>query len=103
MALFDEALVLGRGLIEPRAVVRWMPVTRQVGDALETPDLVLTIPGVERHWGRVEHVAAAICTIGDALERRVAELWAARGLPLAGLPGSAGSRAGGAPARVLSG
>src|SRR2546425_6597890 len=93
MALFDEALVLGRGLIEPRAVVRWMPVTRQVGDALETPDLVLTIPGVERHWGRVEHVAAAICTIGDALERRVAELWEARELPLAAMLDSVGSGA----------
>src|SRR3989442_6637753 len=67
--MLDDALALGRGLVERRAIVRWMPVTRQVGDALETPDLVLTIPGVERHWGRVEYVAAAICTIGDALER----------------------------------
>jgi hypothetical protein len=93
MALFDEALVLGRRLIDPRAVVRWTPVTRQVGDALETPDLALTVPGVERHWGRVEHIAAAICTIGDALERRVGELWEARELPLAVMLDSVGSGA----------
>jgi cobalamin-dependent methionine synthase I len=38
-------------------------------------------------------VAVAICTIGDALERRVAELWDARELPLASMLDSVGSGA----------
>jgi len=29
LALFEAALALGRGLITPRAVVRWLAVTRQ--------------------------------------------------------------------------
>ncbi len=82
-ALFDEALALGRTLMDPRAAVRWWPVTRRGPDGFEVGPEVLTIPGLERHWGAVEHVAAAVCTIGDAAERRVADLWESRELPLA--------------------
>jgi cobalamin-dependent methionine synthase I len=46
-----------------------------------------------RLWGPVEWVAAAVCTIGDELERRVAELWEARELPLAAMLDSVGSGA----------
>jgi hypothetical protein len=35
MALFEEALALGRRLIAPRAVVRWLRVTRQRDDAID--------------------------------------------------------------------
>lgn len=93
VALFEEALALGRRLIEPRAVVRWAPVARQAGDTLELSNIVLRIPQVARMWGPVEQVAAAICTIGDALERRVGELWASRELPLAAMLDSVGSAA----------
>jgi hypothetical protein len=93
MALFDEALALGRRLIVPRAVVRWLPVTRQTDDAIEAGGATLTIPDLGRLWGPVEWVAAAVCTIGDELERRVAELWDARELPLAAMLDSVGSGA----------
>jgi hypothetical protein len=93
VALFDEALALGRRLIAPRAVVRWLPVTRQDDDAIEAGGATLTIPDLGRLWGPVEWVAAAVCTIGDELERRVAELWDARELPLAAMLDSVGSGA----------
>ncbi len=92
LALFDEALGLGRRLVVPRAAVRWIPV-RQRGDTLAADATALTIPDLVRHWGTVEWVAAAIVTIGDALERRVAELWEARELPLALMLDSVGSGA----------
>jgi hypothetical protein len=92
-ALFDEALALGRSLMAPRAVVRWVPVKRQSADAIEAGGATLAIPDVGRLWGRVEWIAAAVCTIGDELERRAAELWASRELPLAAMLDSVGSGA----------
>jgi len=93
LALFDEALALGRGLIAPRAVVRWLAVTRRDADTIDAGGATLRIPGVDRLWGPVEWVAAAVCTIGDGLERRAAELWDARELPLAAMLDSVGSGA----------
>jgi hypothetical protein len=92
-ALFDEALAEGTRLMAPRAVVRWLPVARHSADALIVAGEVLTIPKIGERWGAVEHVAAAVCTIGDALERRVGELWDARELPLASMLDSVGSGA----------
>ena len=92
-AVFDEALALGRTLIEPRCAVRWAPVVGHTGDTLQTAEAMLAIPDVTALWGPVERVAAAIVTIGDALERRVAELWQARELPLAVMLDSVGSGA----------
>ena len=92
-ALFDEALALGRTLIVPRAVVRWLAVRRLGADTIEAGDVVLTIPDVGRLWGPIEWLAAAVCTIGDGLERRAAELWEARELPLAAMLDSVGSGA----------
>ncbi len=93
LALFDEALALGRTLIAPRAVVRWLGVSRLGPDTIEAEGVVLTIPSVDRLWGPVEWLAAAVCTIGDELERRVSELWEARALPLAAMLDSVGSGA----------
>ena len=93
LAIFDEALALGRGLVAPRAVVRWLAVTRRDADTIEAGGVALTIPDVGRLWGPIEWVAAAVCTIGDGLERRAAELWAARELPLAAMLDSVGSGA----------
>jgi len=92
-ALFDEALAAGTQLMTPRAVVRWLPVARRGPDTLEIDTVQLTIPAIGARWGSIEHVAAAVCTIGDALERRVAELWDARELPLASMLDSVGSGA----------
>jgi hypothetical protein len=92
-ALLEEALAAGAALMAPRAVVRWTAVARQAGDTIEADGLALTIPDIARHWGPVERVGVAICTIGDALERRVAALWEARELPLAAMLDSVGSGA----------
>ena len=92
-ALFDEALALGRRLIDPRAVLRWLPVTARGADTIEAGGVLLAIPDVGRLWGPVDWIAAAVCTIGDGLENRVAELWTARELPLAAMLDSVGSGA----------
>src|SRR5687767_6382503 len=54
-ALFDEALTLGRRLIEPRAVVRWRAVDHRDGDRLHVSGVVLDIPDIARNWGPIEH------------------------------------------------
>jgi Vitamin B12 dependent methionine synthase, activation domain len=92
-ALFDDALAEGRRLMVPRAVARWGRVSRQDADGLETLGERLAIPGITDRWGGVEYVAATVCTIGDALERRVSALWEARELPLASMLDSVGSGA----------
>ena len=92
-ALFDEALALGRALIVPCAVVRWLPVTGGSADTIEAGGVVLTIPAVERLWRSIDWLGVAVCTIGDGLERRAAELWDARELPLASMLDSVGSGA----------
>jgi hypothetical protein len=93
LELFDQALAEGRRLMAPRAVARWGRVTRRDPDGLEVDGEPLSIPGIGDRWGPVDHVAAAVCTIGDALERRVGELWDARELPLASMLDSVGSGA----------
>jgi hypothetical protein len=93
LALFDAALELGQHLMEPRAVVRWVTVGRREGDTLDAGGVALTIPGIQRAWGPVTELAAAVCTIGESLERRSAELWEARELPLAVMLDSVGSGA----------
>ena len=92
-ALFDEALAEGRRLMAPRVVARWAPVTQRDADGLEVDGESLVIPGIGPQWGAVAHVAAAVCTIGEALERRVSALWEARELPLASMLDSVGSGA----------
>src|SRR4030095_1624494 len=54
LALFEEALAIGRILIAPRVVVRWLPVTRIGADTIEAGSVTLTIPNVERLWGSIE-------------------------------------------------
>ncbi len=93
LALLDEALALGRRLIASRALVCWRPVRAQTADRLEIDGLTLSIPDVTRHWGEVAEIASAVVTVGDALERRVAELWEAREFPLAAMLDSVGSGA----------
>jgi hypothetical protein len=93
LALFEEALALGRRIMAPRAVVRWLPVSRRGEEALEVGAEILTIPGIATRWGPVDLVAAAVCTIGEALEQRVRALWDARELPLAAMLDSVGSGA----------
>src|SRR3989442_8210604 len=98
MALGAGGEARGGPLREPGAVGRGVTVPRREGDTLEAGGVALTVPGIERAWGPVAELAAAVCTIGDPLERRGAELWEARGLPPAGLLRSGGSGGVGSPA-----
>ncbi|MBI3636180.1 MAG: hypothetical protein HY216_08200 [Candidatus Rokubacteria bacterium] len=91
--LFDEALALGRQVMAPRAVVRWIAVDQRAADRLVADGVRLEIPHIGERWGAVEYVAAGVCTIGAALERRVGELWDAREFPLAMMLDSVGSGA----------
>ncbi len=77
----------------PRAVAAWLPVSAREGDRLTLDVTTLSIPGIREAWGTITHVAPAVCTIGEALERTVSELWAARELPLAAMLDSVGSGA----------
>src|SRR5262249_59708389 len=72
LALFDEALALGRTLIAPRAVVRWLRVSRAGSDIIEAGGVVLTIPGVDRLWGPVEWLAGALVALRHELQPRPA-------------------------------
>ena len=92
-ALFDEAMAEGRRLMAPRVVARWARVTRRSADDLEADGESLAIPSIGPRWGAVAHVAAVVCTIGEALERHVSALWEARELPLASMLDSVGSGA----------
>ena len=93
MALFDAAHALGDALMRPRALVRWMRVTRIGDDGLEAAGQTLAIPGIAERWGHVESVAVGVCTIGETLEDRVRALWEAREFPLAVMLDSVGSAA----------
>ena len=91
-ALFEDALVLGRQLMQPRAVMRTLGVTRD-GDRLTADGVTLTIPHIAARWGAITEIVAGVCTIGPALEERASALWDARELPLAMMLDSVGSGA----------
>ena len=92
-ALFDDAMAEGTQRMVPRAVVRWRRARTRGRDTIEVGGETLTIPRTAERWGDVEHVAACVVTIGEALEQRVAALWASRELPLASMLDSVGSGA----------
>jgi hypothetical protein len=93
LALFDEALGLGESLVEPRVVYRAVSVTGQEPALIEAGGQRLHIPDIGRLWGSLEMIGAGICTVGDAIEDRVRELWDQRELPLAVMLDSVGSAA----------
>lgn len=93
MALFDEALALGKLLMEPRVVYRAVPASQPVPDVIETDGQQLHIPRIGRLWGSIDAVGAGVCTIGDAIETRVRGLFDAREFPLAVMLDSVGSAA----------
>jgi hypothetical protein len=93
LALLDEATALGEALMTARLVYRAVPVARQGPDFIEAGGERLRIPEIGRLWGRLEAVGAAVVTVGDAIERRVAALFDARELPLAVMLDSVGSAA----------
>jgi hypothetical protein len=92
-AIFDEALDAGEQLMVPRLVYRAEPVTAQGASWIDAGGQRLEIPEIRRLWGRLQAVGAGICTVGDAIEARVRELFDARELPLAVMLDSVGSAA----------
>ena len=92
--IYERALEEGERLMEPRAVYRAVAVTGRGANSITAAGGVeLRIPEIGRLWGAVESVGIAICTIGEALESRVSELWESRELPLAAMLDSVGSAA----------
>ena len=81
--LLAEAMESATALMAPRAVVRWIAVGEADLDHLVVDGATLAIPDIARLWGPITWMGVAVCTIGDAVERRVVELWDARELPLA--------------------
>ena len=93
LAIFEEALALGRALLTPRVVYRAIAVTGGAADRLDVGGERLLIPQIGRLWGSIDAVGAGICTVGDAVETRVRELFDAREFPLAVMLDSVGSAA----------
>jgi hypothetical protein len=93
LAIFEEALALGRRLMTPRVVYRAIAVTGGAAGRLDAGTERLHIPQIARLWGPVEAVGAGICTVGEAIEARVRDLFDAREFPLAVMLDSVGSAA----------
>ncbi|MBI4609898.1 MAG: hypothetical protein HY726_12925 [Candidatus Rokubacteria bacterium] len=92
--ILESAMGLGGELIEPRAVYRAGPVAGQGPSEIRLAGGTrLHIPEIQRLWGPLVAVGAAICTAGDAIESRVRELFDAREFPLAVMLDSVGSAA----------
>ena len=91
LAIRDEALREAHSLLETRYLFETFPVTAIAEEAVELAgDIRLAIARVARRWGPVREVGLGVCTIGEALERRVEDLLARRELPLAFMLDSAG-------------
>jgi hypothetical protein len=93
LALFEEARGLAEALLAPRVVYRAVAAALEAPDVIRAGDRSLRIPEIARFWGSLAHVGLAVCTIGDALERRATALFEARELPLAVMLDSVGSAA----------
>lgn len=91
--IFEEALVLGESLMAPRLVYRAAPVTAQGPGWIEAGGEHLSIPSIDRLWGRLQAIGAGICTVGEPIELRARALFEARELPLAVMLDSVGSAA----------
>jgi hypothetical protein len=93
LVIFEEALALGRSLIAPRVVYRAVTVTGGAADRIDAGGERLHVPQIARLWGSIEAVGAGICTVGEAIEAHVRQLFDAREFPLAVMLDSVGSAA----------
>ncbi len=92
--LFEAAVALGEELIGPRAVYRAVRVEGQGKDEIGLAGGVsLRIPEIRWLWGALHAVGVGVCTVGEAIEVRVRELFDAREFPLAVMLDSVGSAA----------
>jgi len=66
----------GYRLVEPKAMYTKLGVKEiDSSSIILDNDFILHVNGTTRPWRNSEHVIIALCTIGSALERRVAELF----------------------------
>ncbi len=93
IALVDEARLLAEDLLAPRVVYRAVPAAVEADDVIRAAGRMLRIPEIGRLWGRLTHIGVGICTVGGALEARVAALFDAREFPLAVMLDAMGSAA----------
>ncbi len=91
--IFDEARELAVPLLRPRVAYRAVPARMWGRDGLGAGDETFRIPEIGRLWGELTHAGIGLCTLGDALEARVGQLFDARELPLAVMLDSIGSAA----------
>jgi len=77
VALAEQALADGRPLLQPAVAYRQLPVESLRHERLTLAGgAILTGPLVAQHLGAAQQVVVALCTIGEALEQRVSELFA---------------------------
>lgn len=72
------ALVEAESLIRPAGAFRLWPVRSARGERLDLGPRPLAVPGFAGYSDRIAMVAAATCTLGPGVERRVAALFHAR-------------------------
>src|SRR3990167_4902973 len=70
-----RAMLEERALVAPRFGYRVWPVERAEGARIDLGEVVLEAPGLAASCAAASAVAAAACTLGDALEERVRALW----------------------------
>ena len=76
----EEALAMIKrdNLAAPAMACRIVPVVRVAGGIIELGGTTVHAPGLAGAAGRLQAVAAAVCTLGAALERRISALFAER-------------------------
>ena len=91
LGILEEALREAESLIQPRYTIETFPVAAVTEVAVELAGGArLALAGAARRWGPIQAVGLGVCTIGEALERRVDELLARREFPVAFMLDSVG-------------
>ena len=72
------AMIKRENLAAPAMTSRIVPVGRIAGVEIELDGVAVHAPGLAGAPGELRAVAAAVCTLGAAIERRVSALFAAR-------------------------
>jgi hypothetical protein len=91
LGILEEALREAEPLIRPRFVFETWPVAAVTEGTVELAGGArLALAGATRRWGPIQAVGLGVCTLGEALERRVDELLARREFPVAFMLDSVG-------------
>jgi len=77
------ALAGDEALIAPAATYRIVPVDAVCGAAVDLDGTALCAPALTAERGELRAVAAAVCTLGPAIEQRISQLFATRRRSLA--------------------